>query len=488
MASLKNLAKMEMKMPARKRGAVAFKPVAPDAQATTGAAAGAGQSAAPSSKPPGSRRQLRTPRLSAPSIARRGGELRGLSGGQRTVVGLDVQPGYVAAVQTRGQGQPLVQRAAGRALPPETVREGEILDESLLTEALKELFSDGKLPRRVRLGIANQRTVLRVIELPPIDDRKALEAAVRFQAQDHMPMPLANASLDFQPLGIVETPAGPRQRVVVVAAQKDMVSRLYNAVTAAGLRPVGVDLSAFAMIRALYRRGEGDGSTDAAAEQDDAAAAASTLYLNVGGLTNLAIAEGLACRFTRMVSGGLESMASELAERHSIALVEARRLLGEANLLAPPPPPVAAEPLHEPELADTAVVAPGPEAEAEGQAESHLEVVEDLHGTQLSEEPGSEDPAVAEARTVLGAGLRDIAGEVRNSLDFHRSQGGGEVREVVISGAALEIDGFVGALESELGFPLVRRGVEVDGGQQLGGVSAERLAIAAGLAVEEVAP
>jgi hypothetical protein len=56
----------------------------------------------------------------------------------------------------------------------------------------------------------------------------------------------------------------------------------------------------------------------------------------------------------------------------------------------------------------------------------------------------------------------------------------------VISGAALEIDGFAKALEAELGFQLVRRSVEVDGGHQLRGVSAERLAIAAGLAVEEV--
>ena len=44
------------------------------------------------------------------------------------------------------------------------------------------------------------------------------------------------------------------------------------------------------------------------------------LYLNVGGLTNMAIAEGTVCRFTRVVGGGLESMATEVAERNSIKL------------------------------------------------------------------------------------------------------------------------------------------------------------------------
>ena len=80
---------------------------------------------------------------------------------------------------------------------------------------------------------------MRTLELPPVTDRKELAAAVRFQAQDQVPMPLNNAVLDFHPLGIVDTPAGPRQRVVLVAAQRDMVERLLAAVRRAGLRPEG---------------------------------------------------------------------------------------------------------------------------------------------------------------------------------------------------------------------------------------------------------
>jgi type IV pilus assembly protein PilM len=476
MASLKDLAKMEMKLPS---GGL----------------------------------QLRAPKLG----------FRGGQGSSGVAVGLDVQPGYVAAVVAKANGRLVIERAAGRPLPSETVREGEVLDESLLTDALRELFKDGGLPKRVRLGIANQRTVLRVIEMPPIDDRKALEAAVRFQAQDHMPMPLQHAVLDFQPLGIVETPAGPRQRVVVVAAQREMVSRLLSAVEAAGLKAVGVDLSAFAMIRALHRAadGNGDGAGGSGEQAGEQAAKASTLYLNVGGLTNLAIAEGLACRFTRMVSGGLESMAAQLAERHSIALADARELLGTVNLSPAPAPQapavvsdsvgrpaageaearVRAEGEGGPDGADdpAAGVAEGrPAGAAEHDepsgATEHDEpsgATEELTFTdaaapeRLAEEAVREDPAAAEARVVLSGGVREIAGEVRNSLDFHRSQGGGEVRGVVLSGAALEIEGFAEALESELGFRLTRRSVDIDGGERLQGVSAQRLTIAAGLAVEE---
>ena len=59
------------------------------------------------------------------------------------------------------------------------------------------------------------------------------------------------------------------------------------------------------------------------------------LYLNVDGLTNLAIAEGTICRFTRVVGSGLEGMAGELAERRGIALTEARALLAAVDLTAP---------------------------------------------------------------------------------------------------------------------------------------------------------
>ena len=91
----------------------------------------------------------------------------------------------------------------------------------------------------------------------------------------------------------------------------------------AGLTAEGVDLSAFALIRSLYR--------------PDPEQTGRVLYLNVDGLTNLAIAEGTVCRFTRVVGSGLEGMASELAERRSIALTEARALLAAVDLNAPAP-------------------------------------------------------------------------------------------------------------------------------------------------------
>jgi len=435
--------------------------------------------------------------------------------GGADVVGLDIQPGHVAAVQAHVNGAIMVKHAAEAALPADIVHEGEVLDEGVLAETLRELFKDGGLDRRVRLGVANQRTVLRTLDLPPVDDRKEIEAAVRFQAQDQVPMPLSNAVLDFHALGIVETPEGPRQRVVLVAAQRDMIQRLLAAVRDAGLRPEGIDLSAFALIRSLYR--------------PDPEHAGRVLYLNVDGLTNMAIAEGTLCRFTRVVGGGIEAMASQLAERRSIPLVEARELIAAIDLtVQPAPEPLAQSVVAEAEAelepdpephgavdpeAPTAIVDEGVPADAVASVEDQEARERDMSFAEMAGvgQPPAEAPEPdvalpadaapapalesapvlssqtpdADVRTVLENGIREIAGEVRNSLDFHRSQeGGGEVARVVLSGAALDLPGFAEALQEQLGIQIERESVHSDE-QQLRGISAHRLAIAAGLAVEE---
>jgi type IV pilus assembly protein PilM len=386
------------------------------------------------------------------------------------IVGLDIQPGFIAAVKAKVNGSILVEHAAATALPADVVRDGEVMDQEVLSDALRELFGESKLNKRVRVGVANQRTVLRTLELPPVSDPKELSAAVTFQAQDQVPMPLSNAVLDFHPLGVVDTPAGPRQRVVLVAAQRDMVERLLAAVRRAGLTPEGVDLSAFALIRSLYRA--------------DPEQSARVLYLNVDGLTNLAIAEGKICHFTRVVGSGLEGMAGELAERRGIALTEARELLAGADLTvhAPTPMPVVQEPVEVPAE---------PRDEHEGEAgepgEEHVEALED-GGEQdyqsfAAEPQASSDSEVA---TVLESGIREISGEVRNSLDFHRSQdGGGDVSHVVLSGSAQDIPGFAEALQSSLGLEVRGETIGLCDEHAADHVSAHRLAVATGLATSE---
>lgn len=343
---------------------------------------------------------------------------------RRTVVGLEIDPSYVSAAEVRVNGSLAIQHAATAMLDPGIIRDGEVTDVDELGATLKTFFATHRFPNRVRIGVANQRIVVRMLDLPPLSDGKELAAAVRFQAEDQVPMPLDKAVLDYQVLGTVETPNGPRMRALVVAARRDMIEKLLAAARRAGLRPEGIDLSAFAMVRALR---------PAIASQDGVC-----LYLNGGGLTNIAVAENGNCLFTRVASSGLEWMVARLAERRSLTLEHATAWLSHVGLASP---------------------------------------LDDVEG----------DPQiVSETRSVLDDGVRRIADDVRKSLEFYAAQESGPaVDRMVLTGPAAAIPGFAEDLARQLRLPVEHGVVEEARTGAIAGAHAATFSVAAGLAVTE---
>jgi type IV pilus assembly protein PilM len=202
-------------------------------------------------------------------------------------VGLDIDGRYLAAAQV-ADGR--VVRTASVDLPAGIVQDGEVADAGALAKQLKSLVANARLPRNVRLGVANQQIVVRVIELPRIEDEKQLDAAVRYQAAEAVAMPLDEAILDHQLAGYADAPDGtPRMQIVVVAARRKMIEPLLQAVRSAGLKADGVDLDAFALVRALAVNGHG--SEDSA-----------RVFCHLAGVSNLAVAVGSSCFFTRPLS------------------------------------------------------------------------------------------------------------------------------------------------------------------------------------------
>jgi type IV pilus assembly protein PilM len=192
---------------------------------------------------------------------------------------------------------------------------------------------------------------------------------VRFQAAEAIAMPLDEVVLDFHRLGDgVDSQGNPRVNVVVVAARQSMIERLVEGVRGAGLRPVGIDLNAFALIRAL--------ATEA---RDDSA----RVYCHLGAITNLAIAVGGMCLFTRP----LATRADEQGTLDAFALAEEIRLSIDFYLAQPETRPVRE------------VVIAGPRASSEGVAEqlaaaTGLEVItaDPLGAYDRASLPAGEDP------------------------------------------------------------------------------------------------
>jgi len=246
----------------------------------------------------------------------------------RGTVGLDLDGAYLAAVQATPDG---VTRAASMDLAPGVISDGEVTDVTALTESLRDFFKSEGLPKRVRLGIANQQIVVRHLEIPKIDDEKERAAAVQFQAAEAIAMPLEEVVLDHEVVGETVNPEGAtRLRVVVVAARESMIQRIVEAVRGAGLKPEGIDLNAFALVRTL------------AAPSDSNETA--RVFCHLGGVTNLAVAVGTTCLFTRPLStqwdAEHDNIAGALAEeiRLSIDFYMAQpeaRWVGEIVLSGP---------------------------------------------------------------------------------------------------------------------------------------------------------
>lgn len=365
-----------------------------------------------------------------------------------SIVGLDLETGSLAASEVRHNGASQLGRYAVVPLESGIAREGEVSDPDALAGVLRETFSDYGLPRSVRMGIASQRVVVRTLRMPRIEKEEEIDAAIRFQAEEAIAMPLEHAVLDWELADpSPEAVEQGQMEVVVVAARREAVAGMAGAIQAAGLKPVGIDVAAFGMIRALApelgaaggpsyeERVEGAMLSEAPTAVMPAPSPA-RLFCNLGDVTNLAVARGSTCLFTRVASFGVEGIAQQLAERRALTLEHARQWLQHVGLVLP---------------------------------------VEQIEG---------QPEIVSTARDVLIDGASKLAGELRISLDYFGSQEGAvPIEEIVVCGGGSAIAGLPEALERELGYS-----VRIALPSALAGVphaEAARLTLSYGLGLED---
>jgi len=208
----------------------------------------------------------------------------------------------------------------------------------------------------------------------PLIDEKELEAAIQFQAQEAIPIPLEDAILDYQVLATVPGEEGAaKQKVLIVAAQRDMIARF-----------VAIDLQAFALTRAVspvvpfIDQGGGTGATE------------TTALVHIGsGITNLVVAAGGMPQFTRVINLGCESLVQALITNRGIGHDEADSLRLKVGVSG-------------------------------GSDES----IADL-----------EADTIAEIHQALDAASESFADEIRRSIDYYHSQDpDGQISSLLITG------------------------------------------------------
>jgi type IV pilus assembly protein PilM len=341
-----------------------------------------------------------------------------------TVVALDIGSSSIAGAEIKDGRQ--LSRAAVEELPEGLVVDGEVAEPVDLANHIKRFWKDSKFSgRSVRLGVANQRVVVRMIELPAIDDPAEMRQTVDIEAAEHIPIPPDQAIIDYQSVGWFEDESGPRQRLVVVAAHREMIETLVSSVRRAGLRVDGIDLEAFALIRSLVPivpRGDG-----------------AEVLCHIGaGATNIVVSVDRTSQFTRLVGLGGVDLTNAVADQTGLSPQEAEALKAACGLLGDVP-------------------------------------------------AGWDQATVTRVRHALALAVRPLVQEIGRTIDFYRSQDFARpVERLVLSGGTAlcsGLDKYVQqalGLEVEIGNPLQNLSKSAD----LSFDVATRAAVAVGLALD----
>lgn len=217
-----------------------------------------------------------------------------------SIVGLDIGHGVLRAAEVSqgGKSQPKLLRYHEVTFPVDAAREGEVLEPDVLVRAVRQLWSQGKLRSKdVVLGIGNQRVLTRDLIVPrlPLD---RIRETLPFQVQDLLPIPVADAVLDFYPIAESVSDAGPVINGLLVAAAKNAVLANVRAVQQAGLNPIDVDLIPFALSRALLRPQNAPGTV---------------ALVHVGAMTTcIVIARDGVPQFVRIIPSGGQDVTNAL--------------------------------------------------------------------------------------------------------------------------------------------------------------------------------
>jgi len=383
-------------------------------------------------RPPEEPKQPKQPKERKPKAPKIKAE-RGARGSKR-LVGLKIGASQLAAARVANNGSAELLQVARERLEPGIVVGGELRDPDALAAALKGFFSKHKLPKRgVRLGIANNRIGVRTFEIAGIQDQKQLANAIRFRAQEALPIPIDEAVLDYQVLGDgVDDEGQPTRRVLLVVAYRELIDRYVDACKKAGITLAGIDLEAFALLRALQAPQDGAGNDPSAA----------LVAVAIGHeRSTFAVSDGRVCEFTRVLEWGGSALNVAIA-----------RVLNAAP------------------------------SEVEG-VKHALTLTDSTVPEGLTAEQATK--AVEAARKAV----QTFARELVSSLQYYQNQPGSlGIGEIVLTGGTAHLPGLAGELERLIGVrvrvgnPLARMKVSKKIGEpeQIGS-----LAVAIGLGIDD---
>jgi len=241
------------------------------------------------------------------------------------IIGLDIGTSFIKAceIECKG-GRATLRGIAVLPTPKEAVTNNEITDPVALGKAIKTTLAQaGIKAKKAITSVAGQSSlVVRIIEVPKMT-RAELQETMKWEIERHVPFAAEQVVMDYQPLvPPEEVPEGQNMEVLLAVAQEALVTRHVEALQAAGLSPLAIDIEPLATSRSLLDLSNGQGPAGTVAIIDMGASSTDVSIYKEGRIV-----------FTRSIQLAGNTLTKAISDILGQPLAEAERLKKErANI------------------------------------------------------------------------------------------------------------------------------------------------------------
>jgi len=228
----------------------------------------------------------------------------------RNCVGLDIGSSSIKVVSVKPGKRGLALHAFGlEPLPPQTIVDGTIMNQSAVVDGLRSLWSRLRLRQKdVALAIAGHSVIIKKITVPVMTKDELVEQ-IPWEAEHHIPFAKDDVEIDYQVVN--QRNASGQMELLLVAAKKEVVHDYAAVAREASLAPLIVDVAAFTVQNAFeanYRMAPGE----------------TVVIINIGAsISNINILRDKVSTFTRDVTIGGSSFTEEIQKQLNVSHDEA---------------------------------------------------------------------------------------------------------------------------------------------------------------------
>jgi type IV pilus assembly protein PilM len=241
--------------------------------------------------------------------------LKEIFSGKNKLVGLDIGSNSLklAEIISSSRGY-VLNRFLQIPLPKGIITDGVLADPNALTLKIKELFRNSGCGRKgIVTSLAGNSVIIKKVTLDQINETE-LRDLIHDEAGKYLPFDnMDDVNYDFQILG--DNSYNPNQMdIIIVAAKKDMVNSYLEAITAAGLNVMIMDVAPF-VLESVYE-------SNYEFDNDEI-----VVIINIGAsTTGINVLKGGMSIFTRDFALAGNSITESLQEKYKVTFEEAEKI------------------------------------------------------------------------------------------------------------------------------------------------------------------